>query len=73
MSIQPANKEIEHLINSYDWYWERKQKQSMLILYSKNSKEDGGGGGYSHKQSEGLGRVLWVHKGPTCRFMIRTV
>ena len=22
----------------------------------------GGGGGHSHKQSEGLGGVLWVHK-----------
>ena len=22
----------------------------------------GGGGGHSHKQSEGLGRVVWVYK-----------
>ena len=31
MSIQPANKAIEYLINSYNQYWIRKQKQSMLI------------------------------------------
>ena len=31
MSIQPVNKAVEHLINSYDQYWKRKQKQSVLI------------------------------------------
>ena len=31
-NIQPANKAVEHLINSYDLYWRRKQKQSKLIL-----------------------------------------
>ena len=38
MNIQPANKVVKHLINSYDWYWRRKQKQSVR-------KSGGGGGG----------------------------
>ena len=65
--IQQANKAVKHLISSYNWYWKRKQ-QSVLI---KNSKGGGGGSGgkkgggeksHSHKQSEGLGGVLWVYK-----------
>ena len=30
MSIEPENKAIKHLINSYDQYWKRKRKLALL-------------------------------------------
>ena len=38
LSIHRANKAVKHLINSYDYFWRRKQKQSMLVLSVKTSK-----------------------------------
>ena len=40
MSIQPVNKAIKHLINSYDQYWKRKAVNAYLI---KNRKGEGKG------------------------------
>ena len=55
MSIQPCE---QHLINSYDQVLDKKTK-AVSAYFIKNSK---GRGGHSHKQSEELGRVLWVYK-----------
>ena len=38
-----------------------KNPETVNAYLIKNSK-GGGGGGHSHKQSEGLGGVLWVYK-----------
>ena len=37
VSIQPADKAVEHPINSYDYQW-RRNKQSMLFLFINNNK-----------------------------------
>ena len=37
----------------------REEKKAVNAYLTKNS---GGGGRHSHKQSEGLGGVLWVYK-----------
>ena len=45
-----------------------KKTEAVNACLIKNSKGEvegekkGGGGGHSHKQSEGLGGVLWVFK-----------
>ena len=43
MSTQPANKAVEHPINSYDCYWERKHKQAVFIKkqYGRRKKKKG--------------------------------
>ena len=61
MSIQPANKAVKHLINSFIWLVLKKKTQVNAYL-KKNSKGGGGGESLSHKQSEELGGVLWVYK-----------
>ena len=58
LSIQSVNKAIEHLINSII----EKEKQSSQCLSIKNGKgdeEEKKRKSNSHKQSEGLGGVLW--------------
>ena len=61
MSIQPVNKAAEHLINSTPVLGRKKattkKKEAVNAYLIKNSK-----GGYYHKQSEELGRVVWVYK-----------
>ena len=57
MSIQPVNKEVEHLLSSTPVLGRRKKekrKKAVSVYLIKNSN--------SHKQSEGLGGVLWVYK-----------
>ena len=61
MSIQPVNKALEHLINSTTVWGEGGGGEAANAYLKKNSKGEGGGG-LSHKQSEGLGGVLWVYK-----------
>ena len=62
MSIQPVNKALEHLINSTTVWGRGGGKRPMLILKRTVRGRGWGGGGLSHKQSEGLGGVLWVYK-----------
>ena len=62
MSIQPVNKAVEHLINSYDQYWKRKAVNAYLIKNRKGEEKEKDKNSHTHKQLEGLGRVLWVCK-----------
>ena len=46
-----------------------KKTEAVNAYLIRNNKEEGqrerkkkGGGGHSHKQSEGMGGVLWVYK-----------
>ena len=70
MSIQPVNEAAEHLINLTPVLGKerrkkkrkRKKEEAVNAYLIKNSKGGGGGGGgrgYYHKQSEGLGGVLY--------------
>ena len=75
MSIQPVNKAVEHLITSTR-VLRRGGGGGVNVYLIKNIKgrewgrrgmggeagNGGGGGGHPPKQSEGLGRVLWVYK-----------
>ena len=47
MSIQPANKAVEHLISSYNWYCKKKTDavRAYLVKNSKGEGEEEGGGG----------------------------
>ena len=73
MSIQPASKAAEHQISSELWPVSEKKTEATNAYFIKNTKGEGEkrrkaaggigcGRGHSHKQSEGLGGVLWVYK-----------
>ena len=66
MSIQPVTKAAEHnyltnsiLVLKKKQEKERKKKAVKAYLIKNSKGEEGEGGGHYHKQSEGLGGVLY--------------